>query len=406
MPHGDELSGSRARASRLGIAAACSAGFCTAWNISNVGAVAPSLAVHYGVPLAAIGLLAGSFYLAHATMQLPAGKTSDRFGPRSVALVGLSIVAVFNAVAMAGPTLELGIAARFVVGIGTALGFVGALDYVRAVGGLAVAQGVFGGVGVGGGAVAPAVVPQVYSVAGWRAPFLSASLVALGGIVFLAAAPDVRVPAVRRNATVAAPIGQLVANRRLQRISVVYAGSLGLSIVVGNWIVSLLVQEDGISHATAGLVASLALLAGILTRPLGGWAQQRSARWTRRAVVPSIAAGAAGTFALAAAGPLSLAITGSLLIGLAAGFPFAPALSAAVQTRPDAPATAIGFVNMCGALTILVGVPLLGLAFSLPGGGRTGFIVVALLWGACALAVPGALTEEPAESVAADPAGA
>jgi hypothetical protein len=61
---------------------------------------------------------------------------------------------------------------------------------------------------------------------------------------------------------------------------------------------------------------------------------------------------------------------------------------------------------MCGALTILVGVPLLGLAFSLPGGGRTGFVAVALLWGACALAVPGALTEEPVKSVAPDPTSA
>jgi MFS family permease len=186
-----------------------------------------------------------------------------------------------------------------------------------------------------------------------------------------------------------------VANRRLQRISVVYAGSLGLSIVAGNWIVSLLVEQDGISHDTAGPVASLALLAGILTRPLGGWTQQRSVRWTRRAVFASTAVGAAGTLAVAAAGPLPLAVAGALLIGLAAGFPFAPALSAAVRARPGAPATAVGFVNMCGALTILFGVPLLGLTFSLPGGGRTGFVAVALLWGASGLAVRGALNDEP-----------
>jgi nitrate/nitrite transporter NarK len=315
-------------------------------------------------------------------------------------------VAVFNAVAMIAPSPELAVAARFVVGIGTALGFVGSLDYVRAVGGSAVAQGIFGGVGVGAGAVALAVVPQVDSVAGWRAPFLTASLVALGGIVFLAAAPDVRVAAGRRYGAAVAPIAQLVANRRLQRISVVYAGSLGLSIVAGNWIVSLLVEQDGMSHDTAGPVASLALLAGILTRPLGGWAQQRSPRWTRRAALASTVSGATGVFALAAAGPLPLAVAGSLLVGLAAGFPFAPALGAAVRARPDAPATAVGFVNMCGALTILVGVPLLGLTFSLPGGGRAGFVVVALLWGACGLAVRGALTDESVEAVAPNPASA
>jgi len=40
----------------------------------------------------------------------------------------------------------------------------------------------------------------------------------------------------------------------------------------------------------------------------------------------------------------------------------------------------------------------LGLAFSLPGGGRTGFVAVALLWTACVLAVPGALIEERAKT--------
>jgi hypothetical protein len=40
---------------------------------------------------------------------------------------------------------------------------------------------------------------------------------------------------------------------------------------------------------------------------------------------------------------------------------------------------------MIAALTILVGTPLLGLAFSLPGDGRIGFLVVAVLCGATAL---------------------
>jgi hypothetical protein len=42
---------------------------------------------------------------------------------------------------------------------------------------------------------------------------------------------------------------------------------------------------------------------------------------------------------------------------------------------------------MVGAAVILVGTPLLGLAFSIPGGGRAGFAIVATLWAATALAV-------------------
>lgn len=381
------------RASLLGVAAGCAAGFSTGWNISNIGAVAPSLAREYGISVAAIGLFTGGFYLAHSTLQLPAGKASDRFGPRIVSLVGLALVVLFNALAMVVLDPAAAVGARIVVGVGTALGFVGALEYVRAVGG-SVAVGLFGGVGVGAGAVALAVVPQVEPAAGWRAPFLTASLVGLLGLVFLGAAPDARRHPTERERTPTVGIVSLLAGRRLRQIGIVYAGSLGLSIVVGNWIVTLLVREGGVSHAAAGPIASLSLFAGILTRPLGGWALRWGTRGIRIAVGVSIAGGIVGTLALTAARPLPLTIAGSLLVGLSSGFPFAPALAAAARARPDAPGAAVGFVNMCGGLTILLGVPLLGLTFSLPGGGRTGFVAVALLWSACVLAVPGAFAEE------------
>jgi hypothetical protein len=56
--------------------------------------------------------------------------------------------------------------------------------------------------------------------------------------------------------------------------------------------------------------------------------------------------------------------------------------------RPDAPGAAVGFVNMIAAVTILVGTPLLGLTFSLPGDGRIGFALVAALCLATVLVRP------------------
>jgi hypothetical protein len=47
---------------------------------------------------------------------------------------------------------------------------------------------------------------------------------------------------------------------------------------------------------------------------------------------------------------------------------------------------------------VLGGVPLLGAAFALPGGGRAGFALLALLWAACLLALPTALAERPQRS--------
>src|SRR5205085_2184161 len=76
------------------------------------------------------------------------------------------------------------------------------------------------------------------------------------------------------------------------------------------------------------------------------------------------------------------------LVGLASGIAFAPAFTGAALLRPDAPAAAVGLVNGASALVIVAGTPLLGLSFSLPGGGRAGFLVVAALWAITLVALP------------------
>ncbi len=70
---------------------------------------------------------------------------------------------------------------------------------------------------------------------------------------------------------------------------------------------------------------------------------------------------------------------GALVLGLLAGLPFAVTFAAAQRIRPDAPGAAIALVNACGVLTILVGTPLAGLAFDLPGDGRLAFAAIAAL---------------------------
>jgi hypothetical protein len=97
-------------------------------------------------------------------------------------------------------------------------------------------------------------------------------------------------------------------------------------------------------------------------------------------VAASLAGGAAGTLLLAAAGPPVVAALGAALVGVAAGIPFSPAFTGAASLRPDSPAAAVGLVNGSAAAVILAGTPLLGLSFGLPGDGRVGFAVVAVLW--------------------------
>jgi nitrate/nitrite transporter NarK len=174
-----------------------------------------------------------------------------------------------------------------------------------------------------------------------------------------------------------------VFDRRLRPFAIWHSASFGLSVIVGNWIVTLLERAGSLSEHVAGVAGALVLAVGLVSRPLGGRFIDRPAvvQW-------SFVAGGAGVALLAGVSGLPLAIVACAVVGFAAGIPFAPSFAGAQRMRPDAPAAAIGAVNMAAAATILFGTPLLGLAFSLPGDGRIGFAAVAVLWAAAALTRP------------------
>jgi MFS family permease len=366
-------------------AAGVSIGTAVGYNIANVGAAASDLSQAYGVRLGLVGLLTTALFVTHLVMQIPGGRLVDERGARALAVVALAVIAVGNAIALVAPSFPLGIAARLVIGLGTGVGFVAGSDYVRATVGSTTAQGLYGAAGVGGGGVALAVVPLATSALHWRAPYATA-LVAAG--IVLACLPFA--PRDRRRGEAARPAGariaDIVRDRRLYPLAVAHTASFAFSVIVGNWAVSLL-EHDGYGRRLAGAVAALTLLAGFVTRPLGGRAFQR---WRERAapLLPvSMVAGAAGTVLFLLDLALPVRIAGATLLGLAAGIPFAAAFAGAQAIRPDAPGAAIGFINSCATLVIAVGVPLVGVTFSLPGQGRAGFAAIAALWAVSALAV-------------------
>ncbi|MGZ4387803.1 MAG: MFS transporter [Gaiellaceae bacterium] len=389
--------GTAARAAAGGVGLGLSAG----WNLANVGAIADETAADYGVSLAMVGVFTTALFVMHAAMQIPGGRLADRYGARRVGLAGLAIVVVCSLGALATASPALAIAMRTLTGIGSAICFVAGSDYVRTTSGSPFAQGVFGAAGVGSGGLALAIVPQVEPLIAWRAAYVTAAVVAVLGMLVLLAGPS-DPPRVRHEAHVDA--GRLVTDGLLLRFGLVHAASFGLSVLLGNWVVTLLERAGGLSSGVAGGVGSLTLLLGIVSRPLAGLYMRRHPDRMRRAVAWSFVAGAAGTAVLVAAEPLPLALAASAVVGLAAGVPFAYVFTGASAARPDAPAAAVGFVNMIPATTILVGNPLLGLGFSAPGDGRIGFAVVAALWLASLSALP-ARSARTALLPAADAAG-
>jgi MFS family permease len=331
------------------------------------------------VSLASIGLLTTALFVTHLAAQLPAGIWSDRYGSRAVALGACIAGMAGNLILLQGTDYGLATVGRLVVGLGSGAGFVAGFDLVRAGGGGTVLQGAFGGATMAGGGLALMVLPALTDATNWRAPYWTALVLALAAALPVYAAGGLR------------PVGRaargVLRDRTLLPVGILHAATFGLAVIAGNWVVTLL-ERDGASPAAAGLLGGLVLLAGIVTRPLGGALARRAGAARRQLVAGSLVAASAGTLLLAASGPVWVGGIGALALGLAAGLPFAALFDAAQQTRPDAPGAAVALVNACAILAILVGTPLAGLAFELPGEGVVAFAVIGTLIAASLFALP------------------
>jgi len=178
----------------------------------------------------------------------------------------------------------------------------------------------------------------------------------------------------------------VIGDRRLWPLAAVQIATFGLSVVAGNWVVTLL-EHEGHGRSISGVVGGLVLFAGVVTRPAGGLLVRRDRYRAWRLVAVSLVVGSVGALVLAAAPPLWVAALAALAVGLAAGFPFAAVFDMTLRVRPDAPAAAVGLVNGAAVLVILVCTPLAGLTFSLPGDGRLAFLAIGLAWATALLAV-------------------
>jgi predicted MFS family arabinose efflux permease len=287
-----------------------------------------------------------------------------------------------NAVSLPAPDPALAFLGRAIVGLGTGFAFVGGSDYIRTRGGSPLLQGFYGGGSVLSPGIAVAVVPFLADHWGWRAAYTSAIVVSAVCAVLLVLAP-----AAERTVRHAGERLETAffRDRQLYRLAAVHAMSFGFSVIVGNWVVTLL-EHHGHSKRAAAVAGSLTLLLGFFTRVAGGPMLRRSdaSRW----VALGLVVGGAAAIVLALPLPYGVLVAAAGVVGLAAGVPFAMAFTGAAAARPEAPGAAVGFVNAWASLVIVAGTPLVGLTFSLPGDGRIGFVALGILSALAALATP------------------
>jgi MFS family permease len=380
---------------RIAVICGCIVAFAYSANYTNHAPLAPALMREFGFNQALAGFLTTGIFATHAGMQIPGGHLVDRLGSKRVLLFALAWVAVGNiGMAFAGAYWQL-LLCKIFTGMGTGVCFVGGARYVHnaAAGpGLHTAQGFFGGsIQLGAGFVILAV-PRLYLLAGWRATFLvSAGMALTAAIIWLTAAPTAV-------ATSSAPgrFSEMLLAPQLWLLGLMQMATFSISLVVGSWVVVMLTKVLHVPATRAGLIGSLVLLLGIVSRPLGGALRRHMG--IRPLFVGSLMMIALGCFVFVfpsiSFGPALLAV---ILIGIGCGLPYAGMFSRAGALFPGRTGAAMGLVNMVGIVMILAGAPLVGHLADLTGTFRASFVALggfALL--VCATAVPLIHPEEPA----------
>ena len=381
------------KSQRAAVICGCIVAFAYSANYTNHAPLAPALMREFGFNQALAGFLTTGIFATHAAMQIPGGHLVDRLGAKRVLFCALVWVALGNlGMAFAGAYWQL-LLCKIFTGIGTGVCFVGGARYVHAAAAgprLNTAQGLFGGsVQLGAGFVILAV-PRLYLLAGWRATFLvSAGMALAAAVIWRAAAPNVT-----SGAAPPGRFGEMLLAPQLWLLGLLQMATFGLSLVVGSWVVVILTKGMKVPATQAGLIGSLVLLLGIVSRPLGGILRRHLA--IRPLFAGSLLMIALGCFAFVSSSiSLGIALTAVVLIGIGVGLPYAAMFSRAGALFPGRAGAAMGLVNMLGILMILGGAPLVGHLADLSGTFRASFVMLGGFSLAVCAAVPFIDRDEP-----------
>lgn len=359
--------------------AGCLVGGAAGWSLTAAGAGATGLEAGYGVDLVVVGLFTTAMAIPYALLQLPAGALVDRWGGRRAGLLGLALMILAYLAALTVPHVGLAMAARAVVGAGGAICFSAGAELARRSRTGPFGLGLFGGVAIGAGGAAVLVVPLLEGLLGWRSAWATgaaAALLAAGAVAFATTTASVPHSAARPRLRGGVSV---IRDGQLHRLAAVHAVTLGLGVVLSNWVAVVLERVWGLPTGVAATLGSLVLLLAVVSRPLGGYLARRHPTSIRKLVVGALVASTAATAALAWPSGVVVAGLAVGVLGMASGLPFAAVLAAAQTRRADRPAAAVGLMNAQANLLVLLGAPLLGAAIQ-HASSTAGLLVVAALW--------------------------
>lgn len=247
--------------------------------------VAPSvmtgeLMKDFAVGGAALGSLSAWYFYTYATIQLPVGMLTDRFGPRKLMSVAMALCALASIAFAVSDSLLTASISRAMVGATVGFGFVGTLaiaTYWFKASRFAMLAGVIQTAGMIGGMLGQAPLGVAVDHVGWRS-----TMIGLGGLAaVLSVLLFLVIPKRPKERISGSPsgsrrpsqgIGEVVRNPQSWYCAAI---GFGLSSVmlgfVGLWAVPWLTTVQGFARSEAAAIASMLFLGWALGAPTWGW---------------------------------------------------------------------------------------------------------------------------------------
>ncbi|WP_052888798.1 MFS transporter [Thermogemmatispora carboxidivorans] len=339
------------------IFAACSTLLILTVQYTNYSPLIPELQATLQISAGEAGLFSTLLFLGLTLAYLPAGVLIDRYGARPV-LLASTLLATGGALLLPLiPYFGWLLAMRLVTGLGIGGAFVAGASVAAGTERLAaLGQGLYGGSTQVGAGLGLLLTPYLARLLGWRGAFFCWGLPGLlGAAIWLLVDVEERRP-LRQGG-----LRDGLRSGAVWSLGLAHMGTFGLGNAIATWIALYLVQVDHLPLTLAATWGSLALLSGMLFRPLGGLVLGR--RWLGSITLLRLMA------LLCSAGVICLALPwhsallsgiGITLTAIGSSAPYAATFNEAASLPSVGKGVAQSLVSVISSPTVIMGPPLIG----------------------------------------------
>jgi DHA1 family bicyclomycin/chloramphenicol resistance-like MFS transporter len=219
----------------------------------------PEIVDAFGTTEAAVKMALSLYFAGFAFAQLVCGPLSDGFGRRPVTIAFMAIYLAASVFALLAPTIEMLIAARFLQGVGAAVGVAISRALVRDLFAKERSARIMNLIGIilaVGPAFAPTLGGLTMELFGWHAIFLL--MVAMGVAIVAVTVFSMRETVVRdlsriHPSALIRSYGALLANRYFMLSSLVVAGTLGALYAQATVLPFIMIDRVGLTPPQFGV---------------------------------------------------------------------------------------------------------------------------------------------------------